>query len=125
MKTSLKNLLSKSNNTVYSFADDFNAIIQREIDGYDGKTKDKLKSFFEDLQKAGCISGMISEFIYHSDCKEFYIKHIDDLEEFKTELEEQLGEPIKNRYKTQHYTFVVWLCFEEYCYDLYNVLFEN
>lgn len=125
MKTSLKNLLDKSNNTVYSFVDDFNAIIERQIDGYDGKTKDKLKSFFEDLQKGGCISGMISVFIYHSDCKDFYIKHIDDLEEFKTELKEQLGEPIKNRHSLPHYTFVVWLCFEEYCYNLYNVLFEN
>ena len=125
MKTSLKNLLSKSNNTVYSFAYDFNAIINSQIDGYDGKTKDKLKSFFEDLQKGGCISGMIGDFVYNSDCKDFYIKHIDDLEEFKTELEEQIGEPIENRHSLPHYTFVVWLCFEEYCNDLYNVLFEN
>jgi len=125
MKTSLKNLLNKGNNTVYSFADEFNTIIEYKIDGYDGKTKDKLKSFFDDLQKGGCMSGIIGDFIYHSDCKDFYIKHIEDLEDFKEELEDQLGEPIQNRHKIVHYTFVVWLCFEEYCYDLYNVLFEN
>lgn len=125
MKTSLKNLLDKGNNTIYSFIEDFNVIIQSQIDGYDGKTKDQLKSFFEDLQKGGCMSGIIGNFVYNSDCKDFYIKHLEDLEEFKTELEEQLGEPIKNRHKIVYYTFVVWLCFEEYCYDLYNVLFEN
>jgi hypothetical protein len=125
MKTSLKNLLDKSNNTIYSFADEFNTIIEYKIDGYDGKTKDKLKSFFDDLQKGGCMSGIIGDFIYHSDCKDFYIKHIEDLEDFKEELEYQLGQPIQNRHKIVHYTFVVWLCFEEYCYDLYNVLFEN
>jgi hypothetical protein len=125
MKTSLKNLLNKGNNTVYSFADEFNTIIEYKIDGYDGKTKDKLKSFFDDLQKGGCMSGIIGDFIYHSDCKDFYIKHIEDLEDFKEELENQLGEPIQNRHKIVHYTFVVWLCFEEYCYDLYNTIFEN
>jgi hypothetical protein len=125
MKTSLKNLLDKSNNTIYSFADEFNTIIEYKIDGYDGKTKDKLKSFFDDLQKGGCMSGIIGDFIYHSDCKDFYIKHIEDLEDFKEELEYQLGQPIQNRHKIVHYTFVVWLCFEEYCYDLYNTIFEN
>jgi hypothetical protein len=125
MKTSLKNLLDKSNNVTYSFADEFNTIIEYQIDGYDGKTKDKLKSFFYDLQKGGCMSGIIGDFIYHSDCKNFYIKHIEDLEDFKEELEDQLGEPIQNRHKIVHYTFVVWLCFEEYCYDLYNTIFEN
>lgn len=42
MKTSLKNLLDKSNNTIYSFVDDFNAIIERKIDGYDGLTDTQL-----------------------------------------------------------------------------------
>ena len=76
------------------------------------------------MQKGGCISGMIGDFIYHADCKNFYVKFIDELEEFKTELEEQIGEPVKNRHDLPHYTFVVWLCFEEYCYKVYNGLFE-
>ena len=121
----ISNLLEKSNNKVYSFREDFEEIIKNKIEGYDGTTKDKLKSFFEDMQRGGCVSGMIGDFVYHSDCKDFYIKHIEDLEEMKTEMEEQMGEPIKNRFELPHYTFLCWLCFEEYCYDLYNTIFEN
>ncbi len=107
-----------------SFLNDFNTIILDHATNYDGKAKEQLKSFFEDLQHGGCISGMIGEFIYHNDCKEFYIKHIDDLEEFKTDLEDRIGEAIKNRYELPHYTFVVWLCFEEFCNNIYNNMFE-
>lgn len=101
----------------------FDKIIISKSSGY-GKGKEALKSFFEDLQHGGCQSGLIGDFIYHNDCKEFYTKHIDALEDFKTELEEQLGEPIKNRLEQPHYTFMSWLCFEEYCYLLYNSIFE-
>ena len=76
------------------------------------------------MQKGGCISGMISEFVYHADNKAFYIKHIEDLEDFKQELEDSIGEAVKNRHNLVHYTFIVWLCFEEYCYQVYNGIFE-
>lgn len=107
-----------------SFSDDFNQIIIDKCESY-GTNKAALKSFFEDLQHGGCISGMIGDFIYHADTKKFYIEHLEDLEAFKEDLEEQYGEPITNRHKTVHYTFVVWLCFEEYCYSLYNAIFEQ
>lgn len=121
----LNKLLAKSNYTDKSFTEEFNQIIIDKIEGYDGKTKEQLKSFFNDLQRGGCMSGMIGDFIYNSDCKDFYIKHIDDLEEMKSDLEEQLGEPITDRHQLPHYTFLCWLCFEEYCYDLYRTIFEN
>jgi len=106
---------------------DFDTIIRSNVTSYvNDETKDKqaFKSFLEDLGKGGCQSGFISEFIYHNDCKDFYIKHIDALEDFKTEMEEQIGEPIKNRQSLPHYTFVVWLAFEEYNYMLYSAIFE-
>lgn len=117
-------LLNKSSYNNLEVAKTFNNIIINKLDGYDGTKKDKLKSFLEDLQKGGCISGMIGEFIYNSDCKEFYINNIDELEEFKSEYEEQVGEQVKNRFELLHYTFIVWFCFEEYCYNLYNNIFE-
>jgi hypothetical protein len=121
----LASYLSKSNYSDKTFSGEFNDIISSEITGYEGSTKQQLKSFFNDLQNGGCISGMIGEFIYNSDCKEFYIKHIDDLEEMKEEMEEGIGEPIANRHNLPHYTFLCWLCFEEYCYDLYRTIFED
>ena len=113
----------KSRNTDYSFSKAFDKIISDYAKDYDREktAKENLKSFLEDVQHGGCISGMIRDFVYHSDCKDFYIEHIDDLEEFKAELEES----IKNRHEIKHYTFVVWLCFEEYCYDIYNNMFED
>lgn len=112
----------------YSFIPEFNEIIKNQVENYDnfaGEDKASLRSFLEDMQKGGCQSGMIGQFIYHADNKTFYIKHIDDLEYFMADLEEQFGEPVANRQNLVHYTFVVWVCFEEYCYNLYNAIFEQ
>jgi len=118
-------LLQKSTYSNLDIAEQFNSIILNNIDGYDGKKKEQLKSFCEDLQQGGCISGMIGDFVYNKDCKDFYIEHLDEMEQLKTDLEENYGEPIKNRHGVPHYTFMCWLSFEEYCYDLYNNIFEN
>ncbi len=117
-------LLAKSSYKDYSFIPEFNQIIENKVSNY-GETKEGLKNFLEDVQHGGCISGLIGSFIYHEDCKTFYIKHIDALEAFKEELEDSFGEPIPNRHNTKHYTFLCWLCFEEYCYNIYNNVFEN
>lgn len=118
-------LLDKSNYKELEVAKEFNKIILEHLDNYDGTKKEKLKSFFEDMQKGGCQSGMIGKFIYHADCKAFYIENIDDLEDIKSELDDSIGEPIQNRQNLPHYTFMCWLCFEEYCYNQYNIIFES
>ncbi|WP_455424184.1 DUF7222 domain-containing protein [Flavobacterium bizetiae] len=41
------------------------------------------------------MNDMISEFIYHADCKKFYIEHLDDLENIRQDLEDSLGEAVK------------------------------
>ena len=126
--TKIKDILNSIEMPEYSFNEEFKQIIIDKVEDYDrmnGEDKASLRSFLEDMQHGGCISGMIGQFVYHADCKEFYIKHIEDLEEFKEGLEEGLGEPITNRHKTLHYTFVVWLCFEEFCYNIYREVFEN
>lgn len=116
--------LKKTCYGTYEVSAVFNKIILSHIESYDGSKKEQLKSFLEDLQHGGCISGMIGEFIYHDDCKSFYITHLEDLESIKNDLEESLGETIPNRFKVPHYTFMCWLCFEEYCYNIYYNVFE-
>lgn len=116
----LKQQLAKTSYKNYSFASAFNKIIARKCADYD-----TFESFLNNVQCSGRISGLIGEFIYHKDCKKFYIKHIDDLEAFKTELEEQLGESIINHQEQPHYTFMCWLAFEEYCCNLYSNNFNN
>lgn len=77
------------------------------------KEYDDPSGFFEDLAYGGCASGMVGMFIYNSDCLKFYMRHCADLESYKEEMEEELGEPIKNRDELPHWTFLCWLCYEE------------
>jgi len=121
------NLEDFSDYKKFTFAQSFIDIINRKTEDFDrqGEQKANLKGFFEDLSRGGCISGMIAEFIYHDDCKDFYIAHIDQLEEFKNNLEDNIGDTIKNRHNLPHYTFICWLAFEEFAYNIYTNLFEN
>jgi hypothetical protein len=81
--------------------------------------------FFQDLQYGGCASGMIGMFIYHSDCKDFYIDYIDSMEDFVEELEDELGSPIKNEEKMPYYTFICWVCYEELAVRIANELWDG
>lgn len=119
------NLLSFSHYSSMSYAQDFIDIVINKTEDYDrnGSFEDNLKGFLNDLRYGGCISGMISEFIYNSDTKEFYIKHLDDLESFLDDLEDGIGQPVENKNELLRYTFLVWLAFEEFCYDLNNNIF--
>lgn len=102
-----------------SFAEDFVADMAYHAEDYDNPL-----GFFEDLQH-GCQSGMIGMLIYNSDCKDIYIKHIDDMESWKSDEEESLGEPICNREKIHHYVWMCWLCYEELGFQIARTLFPN
>ena len=102
-----------------SFAKNFVADMAYHAEDYDNPL-----GFFEDLQH-GCQSGMIPMLIYNSDCKDIYIEHIDDMEAWKEEEEESLGEPISNRDKIHHYVWMCWLCYEELGFQIARTLFPN
>lgn len=82
-------------------------------------------NFFKDLQHGGCVSGMIGMFIYHNDCKRFYIEHIDDMESFVEDLEDEIGCDIQNRQKLPHYTFICWVCYEELAHKIASGLWND
>lgn len=81
--------------------------------------------FFQDLQHGGCVSGMIGMFIYNTDCKKFYIDHIDSMEDFVEDFENELGCPFKNEHKLPHYTFICWVCYEELGFRVANELWDG
>lgn len=82
--------------------------------------------FFKDLSYGGCKSGMVGMFIYNSDCKKFYIDHIDSMEFYVEDLEEELGEPIrKDKDIPYHYVWMCWLCYEELAYNIARELWED
>lgn len=82
-------------------------------------------TYFNDLHRSGCASDMVSMFIYNTDCKQFYIEHIDDMEEYIEQIEEETGAAIKNRNKLPHYTFVCWVCFKELAFSIARSLFPD
>ena len=104
----------------YDFVDELIEDMAGHAENYDTP-----HGFFHDLSYGGCSSGMIGMFIYHTDCKRFYIQHIDDLEEFVQDFEEEIGEPVKNQNRQPHYTFICWLCYEELAYNIARTLYPE
>lgn len=104
----------------YEFTDEFVSDMAYHITNYDNPL-----SFFEDLQHGGCASGMIGMVIYNSDCLTLYGKYANDMEEFREELEENIGSPLQRDKALRHYVWICWLCYEELAYQIGNYLFEN
>lgn len=80
--------------------------------------------FFRDLAYGGCSSGLVGTLIYNSDCKRIYIDHMDDMEEYKNQLEEEM-EAIPNRNRLPHGTFMCWLCYEELAHHIASTLWPE
>lgn len=93
-------------------------IIEKIADYYNYDTAmERLNAFLEDMNN-GCQSGIISEFIYTSDCKDFYIEHIEDIETYMEDYERDNGIPLVNVTWQPRYVFACWFCFENFCYNL-------
>lgn len=116
----LKDVSNELDLDKYEFADEFLADMAYHITNYDNPL-----SFFQDLQHGGCASGMIGMVIYNSDCLTLYGKYANDMEEFREELEEEIGSPIKRDKALRHYVWICWLCYEELAYQIGRYLFEN
>lgn len=104
--------------TLPSFAETFLRDMADHIEGYSNPF-----DFFNDLTH-GCQSGMIGMLIYNSDCKDIYIKHIDDMEDYVEQIYEEVGY-VKNKSCVPHYTYICWLCYEEFAYMIGRALFPE
>lgn len=104
------------------FTDSFIEDIAYRCDGYD-----QFIGYFQDLMKGGCLSGVTNMFMFYDETKKFYIEHMDDLEDFVTDLEEELGEPIQqNKQNTlPRYMFVCHLCYEQFASKIACELFSD
>lgn len=113
----------------YSFTSEFADILAAEAYDYhddsDADPAEGLRKWCEDLQAHGCISGMVDAFIYHNASRDFYLRHLDALEEFKMNEEDDLGQPILNEQRLPHPDWMCWMCFEKFCYRVYCEIFEG
>lgn len=104
----------------YDFVDEIVSDMAGHCVGYETPL-----GFFKDMATGGCSSGLVGMFIYHSDCKKFYIEHIDSMEAYIEEFEGETGEPVRNTDHQPRYTFVCWFCYEELAYNIARNLFED
>lgn len=81
--------------------------------------------FFQELLEHGCQSGMISMFIYNDDCKRFYIRHIDSMEQFLMDCEDEYGICLLNPSGLPHYTLLCWFCYEQLANRLAALLYPT
>lgn len=122
ISTMLKKSVKELGLDKYDFTDEFIDDMAYHICDYSNPL-----GFFQDLSHGGCISGMIGMLIYHSDCLELYGKYAVSMEEYKEDMEEELGEPIRQKSdnSTYHYTWMCWLCYEELAYSIARYLYED
>lgn len=91
----------------------------------------------EDLQKHGCISGMIPELIYYDDTNEFYDTYKTDINDLLSNLTQSTGLSVEELFKDQfdendpliidcfNKNLMAWFGFEETSYQLYEQLYEK
>lgn len=87
---------------------------------------DRPRGFFHDLTYGGCASGMVGMLIYNSDCLKLYGKYADSMEEYKEDLEEEIGVIRQEKeHRIVHYVWMCWLCYEEIALSIARFLYEE
>lgn len=116
----LDDLMERNGINDYSFSDELKEIFQNHILGYN-----RGEDFFDDLAY-GCSSGILGEFISHSDTKDFYLRHMDDVDGYIIDLEENYGEPLS--LGEPRFNYAVWAVVEDMGYrigDDYRSVFDE
>ena len=75
-----------------------------------------IKSFFEELLRYGCSSGMIGSLIYYADTHEFYDTYYSEIEDIRLQIETEMGEPLKIEGDLKN--SLAWTAFEWEAYNL-------
>lgn len=104
----------------YDFVGELLDDMAEHIEGYNTPL-----GFFKDLDYGGCESGLVGMFVYNPDCKNFYIQHIDSMEDFKEDWETMNVESVRNTKRLPHYTFLCWFCYEQVGYEIGRALFPK
>ncbi len=81
---------------------------------------DDPDTFFSDLLKHGCASGMVSSLIYYHDTSAFFEKYYREIDLLRCEYEENIGEQLQIKGDLKN--FLAWFAFEETAYHLADEL---
>ena len=98
---------------------------------------DELIRELEDLQRYGCVSGMIADLIYYDDTNKFYDNYKDDINELLSDLLDGLGLSIQEFFgknfdnddplilNFSNKNLLAWFGFEESSYRIYEEIKEK
>lgn len=74
-------------------------------------TKEEQMTYMRDVLSHGCVSGMVTELIYHRDTHAWFDEFYDEIEELREEFEENIGEPLRINGDLKN--TLAWFSFEE------------
>lgn len=98
---------------------------------------DELIRELEDLQRYGCVSGMITDLIYYDDTNKFYDNYKDDINELLSNLLDGSGLSIQEFFgknfdnddplilNFSNKNLLAWFGFEESSYRIYEAIKEK
>lgn len=98
---------------------------------------DELIRDMEDLQRYGCVSGMITDLIYYDDTNKFYDNYKDDINELLSNLLDESGLSIQEFFgknfdnddplilNFSNKNLLAWFGFEEFSYRIYEEIKEK
>lgn len=98
---------------------------------------DELIRELEDLQRYGCVSGMITDLIYYDDTNKFYDNYKDDINELLSDLLDGSGLSIQEFFgknfdnddplilNFSNKNLLAWFGFEESSYRIYEKIKEK
>lgn len=98
---------------------------------------DELIRELEDLQRYGCVSGMITDLIYYDDTNKFYDNYKDDINELLSDLLDGSGLSIQEFFgknfdnddplilNFSNKNLLAWFGFEESSYRIYGEIKEK
>ena len=97
--------------------------------------EEEQKVVLEDLQRSGCISGMVSPLVNYVDTIAFYEEHKAEINELLADMEADLGEPVLKTLggydktdplclEQQNQNLLAWFGFEEAAAEIYREKYE-
>ena len=110
------------------------AVIDSVLNYYEDD--EEINGYFEDLQRGGCQSGMVSELIYYKDTNDFFDEHEDEIEDLITSNMDMLGTETRPLFIeslngtaesiTQEKNLLSWFAYEETAREIYEeITIEN
>lgn len=85
----------------------------------DGRDNNEAEGYIKDVMRGGCQSGTVSDLIYYTDTKAFYIKYMDEIHELYNDTVEQIGDNVE--IDTNHIAnWFAWFGYEQTLFNITN-----